>query len=117
MFYYLKLYLRDPRVLLPLLLSIIAQVFIWLYILLNVKPSVGRLFLHYNIVFGVDLLGQWWKILYLPLGGLLIILINFVISFLFYKRDKFFSWLLAFWVFLIHIYLVIETYLLVRLNL
>ena len=117
MLYYLKLYLRDLRNLIPLILSIGAQIFIWFYILLNIKPSVGRVFLHYNIVFGVDLLGQWWKIFYLPLGGLVIILINFIISFLLYKRDRFFSWLLSAWVLLVHIYLVIETYLLVRLNL
>ena len=117
MFYYLKLYLRDLRNLIPLVLSLGIQIFIWIYILLNIKPSIGRVFLHYNIVFGVDLLGEWWKILYLPLGGLIILLVNSVISFFLYKKDKFFSWLLSSWILLVHIYLVIEVYLLIRLNL
>jgi len=117
MIYYLKLYLRDWRNLIPLILSLSIQIFCWVYILFNIKPSVGRLFLHYNIVFGVNLLGEWWKILYFPIGGLVVILVNFVASFLLYKKDRFVSWLLSFWALMINIFLLVEIYLLIRLNL
>ncbi len=116
MIYYLKLYFRDWRNLVPLILTIGIQIFCWMYILLNIKPSAGRLFLHYNIVFGVDLLGEWWKIFYLPLGGIIILLINLIASCLLYKKERFLSRLLSIWIFIIHIYLSVEVYLLVRLN-
>lgn len=117
MIYYLKLYLRDWRNLIPLILSLGIQIFCWAYILFNIKSSVGRLFLHYNIVFGVNLLGEWWKILYFPIGGLVVILINFITSFWLYKKDRFASWLLSFWALMINIFLLVEIYLLIRLNL
>lgn len=73
-------------------------------------------FLHYNIVFGVDLVGSWWKIYYLPLAGLLVFLLNYTLSFVFYKTDKFLSRLLNFWSLLFHLFLLAVVILLVRLN-
>ena len=47
------------------------------------------LILHYNIDFGIDLLGEPIKIFLLPLAGLLIYLINFILIFFFYRKKNY----------------------------
>jgi len=50
--------------------------------------------LHYNIYFGIDLYGPWYQILTLPATGLGLLFINFILSFILYKRVKLFSYAL-----------------------
>ena len=76
-FYNPKLYLRDYWVGPVFLGSVLAQIVMWWYLLVNIHPTVEQIFLHYNSVFGIDLIGNWWQIFYLPAGGLLILVINF----------------------------------------
>jgi len=116
MFYYLKMYLRDWRNSLGLSISVVFQVYIWIFLALNIKPEMERIFLHYNIIFGVDLLGEWWKIYYLPIAGLLVLIVNSCLAVLVYKKSKFISWLLNFSILFFHIFLLIVARLLVRLN-
>lgn len=116
MLYSLKLFLRDKWITLPLLAVILAQIFIWWLILSSFDFSSGRIFLHYNIIFGVDLVGDWWKILNMPLGGLLVLSVNYFLSLVFYRSDRFLSRLLGFWTLLIHIFLAVSVFLLVRIN-
>lgn len=116
MFVCLKLYWRDWWNNIPLFLLVGIQVFIWFYIIFNIKPAMELVFLHYNIIFGVDLVGSWWKVYYLPLAGLLVLLVNCTLSFIFYKTDKFLSRLLNFWSLLFHLFLLMVVILLVGLN-
>ena len=116
MLYYIKLYLRDWWINISLVLGILLQLLIWAYLIMNIDSDLDRVFLHYNIIFGVDLVGEWWKIYYLPITGLVILLINNIVSYLIYKTDKFLSRLLNFWVVFIHVFLLIAVWLLVRLN-
>ncbi len=51
--------------------------------------------LHYTILGGVDLLGEWYRLLVLPLTGLLILLINAALGFISYKREKLLSYFLV----------------------
>ena len=117
MFYSLKLYLRNYRNTALVSLVVLSQIFMWVYLAINIKPGIERVFLHYNIIFGVDLLGAWWKIFFLPASGLLVALINFSLSFFLYKKDKFLSMLLGFWTLFFHAFLIAIVMLLVRLNL
>lgn len=49
-----------------------------------VRPSEASLVLHYNVYFGVDLLGIWWQAYTLPLLGLLFFLGHFFLAKRFY---------------------------------
>lgn len=100
----------------PLLGVLLMQFFIWWYIFSNIQPSDEQIFLHYNIIFGIDLVGVWWKILYLPIIGGIMFLFNFLLSYFFYNFDRFLARLLAAWIFLIHIFLLVAVVLLVGLN-
>ena len=117
MFYSFKLYLRNWKHFIPLALVLAIQLFIWVYLAINIKPGIERVFLHYNIIFGVDLLGSWWKIYLFPLAGILVAFINYGLSFFLYKIDKFLSALLSFWALFFHFFLLAVIILLVRLNL
>ncbi len=116
MFYSLKLYFRDPWVSAPLLGSILIQIFLWWYLIANIHPEAGQIFLHYNIIFGVDLVGSWWKIYLIPLAGVAVALLNYFFSLMFYSVDKFLARLMSGWVLFFHLFLLIGIILLVRLN-
>ena len=116
MFYSPKLYFRDFWVSAPLLGIILMQIFLWGYLILNIRADAGQIFLHYNIIFGVDLVGDWWKVYYLPLAGILVVLLNYFFSGLLYSIDKFLARLLNFWALFFHLFLMIGTILLVGLN-
>ncbi|MBU0546276.1 hypothetical protein KKA13_03420 [Patescibacteria group bacterium] len=116
MFFSPKLYLRDLWISIPLAGAVTAQIFMWTYILYYIHPSPDQFFLHYNITFGVDLAGEWWKILLLPISGLAVFLINYFLSFYFYGVEKFLSRLLVLIAGIFHVFLVIATVLIVGLN-
>ncbi|MDD5031854.1 MAG: hypothetical protein PHR36_02290 [Patescibacteria group bacterium] len=70
---------------------------IWLIAyFINKSVSQDLVVLHYNIDFGVDLIGNVSRIYIIPLLGLIIILVNAVLIFIFSRRKdfKFFSHLL-----------------------
>ena len=116
MFYSPKLYLKDWWISTPILGAFFLQVFMWWSLISNIHPDSGQIFLHYNIIFGVDLVGEWWKFFLLPLSGMLIFLINYLFSFIFYASDKFLARLMSFWVLFIHVFLTVSVVLLVRMN-
>ena len=116
MFYSPKLFFRDPWILWPIIGSILSQLLIWWYILANIRPTTEQLFLHYNVVFGVDLIGEWWKIYYLPLAGFLVILVNYLLGLHFYRHDKLLSRLLSFFTVFFHVFLLIAIVLIVDKN-
>lgn len=115
-FYNFKLYLRDRVVGWLFLLALLGQIFMWWYLLVNIHPSNEPIFLHYNMVFGIDLVGSWRRIFYLPAGGLLIFFLNYFISWYFYSQDKFLARLLSFWSTLLQFFLALAVWLIVGLN-
>lgn len=116
-FYNAKLYLRDYWIGVIFLICVVCQIITWWYILVNIHPTTDQLFLHYSTVFGIDLIGDWWKIFYLPGGGLFIFLLNYLLSWYFYSSDKFLARVISFWTGMISIFLALAIYLIVGLNL
>ena len=49
-----------------------------------VRPNEASIVLHYNVYFGVDLLGVWWQAYMLPLLGLSFLLGHFFLAKRFY---------------------------------
>lgn len=116
MFYNPKLFFKDFWNLFPLIGAILAQIFIWVYVLANIHPSAGQLFLHYNVIFGVDLIGEWWQVYYLPAAGLLVLIVNYGLSLFFYRNDKVLARLLSFFTVFFHTFLLIAVILIVNKN-
>jgi len=117
MLYLIKVFIKDPWIITPLITGLATQLFVWPYIFFQLGQRSDYLFLHYNIIFGIDLVGPWWKILYLPLGGLAIIILNFILSLYIYNHDKLISRMLLFFAALFSLFLVWAVYLTVDINL
>lgn len=117
MFYLLKIFFKDPWVLLPLIISALSEGYMWYYILSNLGGRNDNLFLHYNIIFGVDLVGSWWKILFLPLGGLAVIVVNYLLSLWLYNIDKIVARMLTMFCGVFLLFLSLAVYLIVDINL
>ena len=52
--------------------------------------------LHYNVYFGVDLVGPWYKIFYIPVLGLILFVANTMFEILLYQREHVLSYFFAF---------------------
>ncbi len=71
------------------------NILLWLIAVKAVMASGRQLtILHYNIDFGVNLVGEAKKILVIPLLGLLVALINLVLAFVVYQVNVFLRHLL-----------------------
>ncbi len=59
---------------------------LWLYVAQRVHAEPEAVPVHYNIYFGIDLLGPWWFLYILPAASLLVFLVNLGLSVILYKR-------------------------------
>ena len=87
-------YFRNHFVKLNFLIILLLNIFLWLFLAYNSRDFAGQIPLHYNIYFGIDSFGPWYKIFWLPIFGLAIFLFNFVFGALIYEFEKILSYLL-----------------------
>ena len=114
--YPIKLYLKYRPNLVMLTLGILINLFTWGWIMFQIRPQEELIFLHYNILFGVDYVGEWWKVFYLPLVGLFIFITNFVVGWVLFHKDKFVSIILNAVSLIAQVFLLVASALLVFLN-
>jgi hypothetical protein len=114
--YPLRLYVKHiPNVVL-FGVGLALNIAIWVVLLWNIRPQEELIFLHYSILFGVDLIGEWWKVLYVPIGGLVILLLNLFIGWFLFQKDKFANYVLLFIAALCQAFLFVTAMLLIFLN-
>jgi hypothetical protein len=89
---------------------------VWWYVLSYIHPTEAQIFLHYNIIFGVDLAGSWQKMYVLPGVGTLIVLCNYMVAFFFYRHDKTLARILSVLTLPVGIFLAYSIFLIVGLN-
>jgi hypothetical protein len=114
--YFPKIYFKNRWILGSLIATILIHVSTWIYLILNLKPSDKPIFLHYNILSGIDLVGNWWNIYYLAVAGSVVILLNYFLSFFFYHTDKMLARLLVVMTNGIELFLFIGIFLIVEVN-
>lgn len=88
-------YLKNRSIFWLNFLSIAINFIVWIFIIRRLLSQEELIPLHYNVYFGVDFIGQKKWLLNLPLIGLFILLVNFFLSWLIYKREKLVSYILA----------------------
>ena len=116
MFYSPKVYWKDKWVWAPAAVAVFFCVLMMVYGAIYVRATTETIFLHYNVVFGVDLIGEWWKLFYVPLSSLVIFVVNFGLSWWIYGQDKILSRFLTFIAAILSIFLSLAFYLAVGLN-
>lgn len=114
--YPIKLYFKNLPNLIMLSLSLAVNILSWLWLVFQIKPQQEDIFLHYNVLFGVDYLGSWWKVFYLPIFGLLIFWTNMIIGWALFGKDKFIAQILNAVSLFCQIFIFISAALLVFLN-
>jgi hypothetical protein len=115
-YYPIKLYIKNIPNLIMLSSSLVLNLVVWFWLFWQIRPQEEQIFLHYNILFGVDLVGSWWRIVFVPLSGLLIFIINAILGWLLFGKDKFASYILNAVSIFCQIFLLIVASLLVFLN-
>lgn len=97
-------------------MNAVLNLLIWLVIYWQIKPNTESVFLHYNIYFGIDAIGSYAQLYYLSLSGLIIFLLNLIISFIIYKRGQIICYLLLISSIIAQIIIFVATILIVLLN-
>lgn len=92
--YPIRLFLKHLPNAILLGLSIALNLFSWGWLLWYIRPQQSPIFLHYNVLFGVDLTGFWYEVFFLPLAGLMIIIVNTILAWILYKKDRFAGYVL-----------------------
>lgn len=116
MLYPVKLYFKHLPNIIMISLSLAMNIFMWVWLLIRIKATSEPIFLHYNILFGVDYIGEWWRVLYYPFFGLMILVVNMVIGWWFFGKNKFIAQLLNFFTLLCQVILLIGAGFLIYLN-
>jgi hypothetical protein len=111
-----KPYWKDKQIMSILFLSALLNIFIWIFLLQNQKENAHPVILHYNLFFGVDYLGDYKNIYLIPLSGLIIIIVNSILGHLLYLKEKLASYFLVFIIFIIQVFLLIDSYLIIKIN-
>ena len=87
-------FFQNKKIILFLGLGLLINLIVWIFLFLKIKPQSEPVYLHYNIYFGVDLIGEWYKIFLMPFIGLVIYFINLYLSYIIYKREKIISYII-----------------------
>ena len=114
--YPLKLYIRKIPVIVLMVTGILLNVFSWGWLALQVPHTAEQVFLHYTILFGVDQIGERGQIFLVPLVGFGLLVLNFLLGWVLYRKDWFYSYALVGIGVILNIYVVISSVLVVFLN-
>lgn len=83
-----KIFIKNKLILISSFFTLIINIIIWLVIALKIGKPVEPIALHYNIYFGIDMIGYWYRMLILPLSGFLILFFNLIISYILFKKNN-----------------------------
>src|SRR3989344_6941481 len=82
---------RDKFFVISGWLNIGLYLVIWFVVLVMAQPVSRPLVLHYNIYFGIDFLGPWPWLLVFPVISSVLVVVDFVLGFWLYVRERFLS--------------------------
>ena len=116
MFWGIKLYIKDRIIAIA---GVSAGLFFLagiVYTLIYFHPGGEPVFLHYNSIFGVDLVGAWWQIAYLPALAFIIGIVNGIISLNLFPRERLAARFAAVFTAFVELAFLFETIFIVNLN-
>lgn len=113
---FLKPYWHKKEIYGVMIMSLITNLLIWVYLFDKRIESDYPIVLHYNLFFGVDMVGDYRKIYFLPLVGLIIIILNSALGQFFYKIERLSSYIITLNTLIVQIILAISSYLIIRAN-
>ncbi len=113
---------KNKIILICLIISIIVNLGIWALLIFKFRPVAlanpenTSLPLHYNIYWGIDLFGQWYQSLILPILGLAILVINFILAIFLYSQKIMASYFFTISSVFVQLFLLIASILIILIN-
>ena len=94
-------YREDLAVKINFLASIFINIVTWFILWYKLhgfaySTESGQIYLHYNIYFGIDNIGDWSQVFIIPILGLFVIIFNNILAYIFYLQEKLISQLLIY---------------------
>lgn len=90
-----KSFLRDRLNAYGFGISGLLNIIHWLTLYIKIKPGQSNILLHYNVVVGPDLIQKSIYAYFIPLLALVILILNFTIARIFYRKEKLSSYFLS----------------------
>jgi hypothetical protein len=87
-FFFSQAYFQNAFNIWLIILSLVMNAANWAMLLIFIKPVDFSVVLHYNVYFGVDVIGDWRKIFFLPALGLFLFFLNLFLAKNFYKQEE-----------------------------
>lgn len=112
----LLIFAKDKLVWINFIVALLLNIAMWVMIYVKVAPTDQSVVLHYNVLSGIDLLGQWYQIYTLPLIGLVLLIFNYVVAYKIYNRQVIFSYFLTVASSLEQIILLVSTFFVILVN-
>ena len=81
-------YFKNHIIIWLLILGFITNLINWIILRIWVKSVDFSIILHYNVYFGVDLIGDYQQVYVLPTIGLILLCINCILSLYFYQQKE-----------------------------
>ncbi|MCX6763039.1 MAG: hypothetical protein NT093_04675 [Candidatus Moranbacteria bacterium] len=88
-------YWTDPVIFFSLVFAILVNAGLWAALFWTVAPTDVPIILHYNIYFGVDVIGGWKSLFFMPTLAAALLFLNVVLSRYFYYKEKMVAYLFA----------------------
>lgn len=97
--------------------TLLLNLAIWIATFFFIRPADFPIILHYNVYFGVDILGDWKEIYFLPGMSTALALVNLLSAFLAYRqKERIAAYLLLLGAFLVQVGVAIGLACLIRIN-
>lgn len=81
-------YFKSTIIVWLISLSLLANIINWVIIKIFIRPIDLPIILHYNVYFGVDIMGDYKEAFLLPLIGIILFCINMFLSLYLYERKE-----------------------------
>jgi len=90
-----NLFFKDKNILYNLILSSALFLFNLIYTYYYAQVQVEPIALRYSIYLGVDLIAPWYYVFLIPLMGIIIIWLNFIIAYFIFLKIKIIAYFLV----------------------
>ncbi|MDD4606856.1 MAG: hypothetical protein PHS07_00745 [Patescibacteria group bacterium] len=75
--------------------SLFSNLIIWITIYLTQRRVIEFIPLHYNVYFGVDIIGYWQELFKIPGIALFFLVINYILAYILFKKEKLVAYFLV----------------------
>jgi hypothetical protein len=100
-----------------LILALVANIADWTILSIYIRPVDTAIILHYNVYFGVDMMGSWRIVYLMPIIGLILFIANALLAAYFYRnKERIASYVLLMAAFMIQMSFIIASISIIIIN-